>query len=82
MLNIREIDDRFGLSLHLYPIFSDNLITHYQPNPVDGENMQKIRKLLLGNSAGAHKTIRPLVSSKNEIGWYFKVDLHTVPARD
>ena len=77
MLNIREITGRFRLTLQLYPIFSDNLITNYQPRLADSQHLQEIRELLMSDNAGARRTTRMPGSSKDEIGWHFTLDLGT-----
>jgi hypothetical protein len=82
MLNIREIAGRFRTSLHLYPIFSDNLITNYQPRMVAGHNLKEIRKLLVPDSAGARRATRMPGSSKDEIGGHFTLDLGAVLPMD
>ncbi len=75
MLNIREIAGRFRPSLHLYPIFSDNLITNYQPHLVAGRQLKEIRELLVPDGASARRATRLPGSSKDEIGWHFTIDL-------
>jgi hypothetical protein len=82
MLNIREFENHFAVNLHLYPIFSDNLITRYQPHPVAAESVREIRALLRGGQVDASQTAQPLVPSLNEIGWHFKIDLQSPPGRD
>ena len=82
MLNIRAINGRFRLSLHLCPLFSDKLTTNYQPHPVAGEHLKEIRELLIPDRAGAPRATRMPGSTKDEIGRHFKIDLGPVYPMD
>ena len=82
MLNIQEVGGNIRSSLYLYPIFSDNLITNYQPHPVDGKHLDDIRNFLIPDSTITGRATEVPESSKDGIGWHFKIDLGTVHPLD
>ena len=82
MLNIQEVGGNFRPSLYLYPIFSDNLITNYQPHPVAGKHLDEIRDFLIPDSTITGRATGVPESSKDGIGWHFKIDLGTVHPLD
>jgi poly-gamma-glutamate capsule biosynthesis protein CapA/YwtB (metallophosphatase superfamily) len=49
-LNVMEKQDAMTFSLRLYPIFSDNRITNYQPHFVTDQQFHRVQKLLLHHS--------------------------------
>ena len=76
MLDIREKDGSFDLSLRLYPIVSDNLKTRYQPRRVNDAEFQKVRELLIQRSTDPVFMSKKLGKEKDSGGYFLTLKIN------
>lgn len=70
---------RLQTALRVYPIMSENKITHYQPRLLTEEELSMVNALLSGKShwdEASHAAVNP---GKDDIGRYIKFSTHSVP---
>jgi hypothetical protein len=61
--------------LRLYPIVSDNLITDYQPRPVEEGECDTVERLLLRQAALPRELRRHMGRGHDQYGLYFELDV-------
>lgn len=69
-LIVEHADGRFVKSIRAYPIYSDNLITKYQPRPVTAEEFTEAYGLLAERSGDAPGFEEKVVKGEDQIGRY------------
>lgn len=68
-----------ALTLRLYPIFSDNLITDYQPRLVTQEELAKVKSVLLQHSPDPVHLQKELNIGIDGIGLFLILDVANLP---
>lgn len=68
-------NDGVIFSLRLYPIFSDNLITKFQPYFVTDDQFRRVQKLLLLHSPNKENLLNNMGIGKDEHGEYLIFDV-------
>lgn len=67
-------EDDLSVTLRLYPIYSDNRVTGYQPHPVSAEDFEaaffELRGRLEASSPGAEHSLR---KGKDKLGYHLEV---------
>ncbi len=74
-LDVSQKNGNFILKLRLYPIFSDNRITHYQPYFVDEKQFYRVKELLLQQSSDNKLFSKYLHDGKDVYGYNFELIL-------
>lgn len=65
--------------LRLYPIFSDNRITNFQPHFVSDDQFQKIKALLVQRSPQSEALKANMNTGQDRFGFYLLLDTHGRP---
>lgn len=63
-------------SLRLYPIFSDNRVTHFQPHFVTKAHFRTVQGLLLERIAQTEMLLKRMSIGQNGFGQYFLLKMH------
>ncbi|MGO3657465.1 MAG: CapA family protein [Micrococcaceae bacterium] len=65
----------------LYPVYSDNNVTNFQPRPVDESDFYRAMERLGRKAASPSGLVEssPSDIGRDELGWYFKIDLGNWP---
>ena len=74
-LDVAEKKDAIILSLRLYPIFSDNLITNFQPHFVTDEQFRRVQELLLHRSSNEGHLRNTMGTGEDKFGRYLIFDV-------
>lgn len=75
MLTINDKPEEPGMTLQLYPIFSDNLITGYQPHLANKNEFEECRHLLWTHSPDSILLNAGMIPSENKYGLCFEMGL-------
>ncbi len=74
-LDVVDKEERLTLTLRLYPIFSDNRITKYQPRLVTREELNRVKSTLLKRSPDPEHLQKELMVGEDEIGLFLALDV-------
>ncbi|MFC1716723.1 CapA family protein [Candidatus Poribacteria bacterium] len=74
-LDVVDKAERLTLTLRLYPIFSDNRITKYQPRLVTKEELNRVKSTLLMRSPDPEHLQRELMVGEDEFGLFLALDV-------
>jgi len=74
-LNVTHREGSVGLALRLYPIFNDNLITHYQPRLVTMEELNRVKNTLIARSPDPPNLQRHLSTGKDQVGLFLALEI-------
>ena len=77
-LEVSEQADVLALTLRLYPIFSDNLITNYQPYLVTAEQRNTVQRILLEHSPKPEYLQNELSVGEDEVGKFLALKVGTL----
>ena len=77
-LEVSEQADVLALTLRLYPIFSDNLITNYQPYLVTTEQRNTVQRILLEHSPKPEYLQNELSVGEDEVGKFLALKVGTL----
>ena len=72
-LNISHQKNGLALELLLYPIFSDNRLSNYQPRPVTEKEMDKVQDILL--QRGSLYLKQNMRIGKDETGFFLALNI-------
>jgi hypothetical protein len=67
-LDVSKKKDLLVLTLRLYPLFSDNRVTNYQPNLVTKAGLNRVRRLLVRRSPQPQHLRKALSVGEDEVG--------------
>lgn len=76
-LDVVEKAGELGLALHIYPIFSDNRISNYQPRLVTKEELSEVEEIILQHSPDSDFLQEKLQTREDKIGFFFSLELET-----
>jgi len=74
-LDVSENKEGFLASLRLYPLFSDNRQTMYQPRVVTEQEFEKVKALLLQHSPGSEKLKNKMSTGNDEVGRFISLNV-------
>jgi len=74
-LDIVEEEREPSITLKLYPILSDNLITNYQPRFITEKEFKRVHKLLLKHSPEPENLQSRLTNGADEFGLYMSLEV-------
>ncbi len=74
-LDVAEKKEAMIFSLLLYPIFSDNLITNFQPHFVTDEQFHRVQELLLHRSSNEGHLRNKMGTGEDKFGRYLVFDV-------
>lgn len=74
-LDVCRMENRFVLRLRLYPIFSDNLVTNYQPRLVTEEERNRVQRILLERSPNPRRLRWELGVGEDEVGHFLTLNV-------
>ncbi|MHA1568572.1 MAG: CapA family protein [Alphaproteobacteria bacterium] len=74
-LIVQESEGKLVKSMRIYPIFSDNKITKYQPRLLSNEEFAELYKILLNRSTNAEQFENDVRTDEDEIGRYLEFSL-------
>ena len=74
-LDVQSKQEEHSLSLRLYPLFSDNRKTNYQPRLVTDQELQEVLACLVDRSPAPNHLRKHLAPGKDDLGHFLAVDL-------
>ncbi len=74
-LDITQENEFLNLTLRLYPIFSNNRLTNYQPRPVNRQEFNELLLEIFRHNKFPRKLRQQISLGKDGIGYYFHLDL-------
>lgn len=69
-MTIALVNDQFEIDLKLYPIFSDNKVTNYQPRFLNKEEIEDLSKQLIEQKVMANSP-STLIPKQDQYGYYY-----------
>ncbi len=69
-MTIELVNDQFEIDLKLYPIFSDNKVTNYQPRFLNKEEIEDLSKQLIKRKIMANSP-STLIPRQDQYGYYY-----------
>jgi hypothetical protein len=73
--DVTDDGDAASIQLRLYPIFSDNMATNFQPRPVTDSEFEFVQDFLLRHSRIPRHLREDVTRGKDDIGHFFEVDV-------
>jgi len=80
-LDVTDKSGSLALMLRLYPIFSDNRISNYQPHFVTDGELDRVRDIILQHSPDPERLGKELGMEKDEIGPFLTLAIGGVSVR-
>lgn len=74
-LSVSITDDKVNLKLKLYPIMSDNSVTHYQPRPVNKNEWVDFQAAFIKRMSSLHADKDLFTYGEDAWGYYLALDL-------
>lgn len=74
-LDVVEKKDAMILTLRLYPIFSDNLITDFQPHFVTDQQFHRVQELIMHHSLNKGRLRNQMGTGEDKFGRYLVFDV-------
>jgi len=74
-LDAVDRDGQLSLILRIYPVFSDNRLTGYQPRLVTREELDRVRSILLQRSPDPVYLQKQLKAGKDEVGFFLALGI-------
>jgi hypothetical protein len=71
--------DHCHVELELYPIFSDNRTSDYQPRFLNGRELRELVKRFMMHSESGNELIRRAIMGRNQFGPYFSLLVASIP---
>lgn len=83
VLEVQRQDGRRWVELKLYPVYSDNSVTNYQPGPVTEPDFNRVLETLRSRPARPWRFDNPAQSAgQDDLGFFVSLDLGTWPEGD
>ncbi len=74
-LDIAKENEFLHLTLRVYPIFSNNRLTNYQPRPVNRREFNELLLEIFRHNEFPRKLRQQVAVGKDKSGYYFNLDL-------
>jgi hypothetical protein len=74
LLGLQPAGDGVLLSIKLYPIFTDNLVTGYQSRPVTQSEFRRVHRLILDLSPAGRHLEDSVETGADTLGQFFALD--------